>query len=130
MAQEGTRPPSFVVLVNEASRVHFTYRRYLENRLREEFDLGGTAVVLHFRSKAGSTAAAQAATQPDPRGTLDRKFSGSKPARRYKKPKPGTKTGGRKRPGAGEPGRGRTGAGRAGKSKPPAGWTGVAGGRG
>ena len=53
ITQEGTRPPTFAVLVNEASRVHFTYRRYLENRLREEFDFGGTAIVLRFRSKAG-----------------------------------------------------------------------------
>jgi len=68
IAQEGTRPPSFVVLVNEASRVHFTYRRYLENRLREEFDLGGTAVVLHFRSKAGSAASGAGGDPARPTG--------------------------------------------------------------
>ncbi|HEY5997747.1 MAG TPA: ribosome biogenesis GTPase Der, partial [bacterium] len=87
ITQEGTRPPAFAVLVNEASRVHFTYRRYLENRLREEFDLGGTSVVLRFRSKVGSAAAERAKTRPDRRGTLDRKFSGAKPERRYAKPR-------------------------------------------
>jgi GTP-binding protein len=108
ITQEGTRPPAFVVLVNEAGRVHFTYRRYLENRLREEFDLAGTALVLNFRSKAGSFAAARAREKPDQRGTLDRKFAGAKPERRFPKPQPG----------AGRPGRGKPGAG--GKGKPPA----------
>jgi GTP-binding protein len=51
ITQESTRPPTFAVLVNEPSRVHFTYRRYLENRLREEYGFGGTAVVLRFRAK-------------------------------------------------------------------------------
>ncbi|HWR98652.1 MAG TPA: ribosome biogenesis GTPase Der [Candidatus Methanoperedens sp.] len=101
IAQEGTRPPAFTVLVNEASRVHFTYRRYLENRLREEFSLGGTAIVLHFRSKAGSFAAAQARLKPDRRGTLDRKFSGAKPDRRFLRPKPGAGRAGKGKPGPG-----------------------------
>jgi GTP-binding protein len=87
ITQEGTRPPAFAVLVNEASRVHFTYRRYLENRLREEFGLEGTSIVLRFRSKAGSVAAERAGRKADPRGTLDRKFSGAKPAPRFGKSK-------------------------------------------
>jgi GTP-binding protein len=54
ITQEKEGPPTFVVLVNDPARVHFTYRRYLENRLREEFGLEGTAVVLHFRAKKKS----------------------------------------------------------------------------
>ena len=119
IAQEATRPPTFVVLVNEASRVHFTYRRYLENRLREEFDLGGTAIVLRFRSKGRGAAGGEAA-RPDQRGVLDRKFSGKKPERRYAPAKPGTAAPGRKRAGEDKANRGKSRAGRAGKAKPAA----------
>ena len=37
------------ILVNEPSRVHFTYRRHLENRIRAEYGFAGAPVVLHFR---------------------------------------------------------------------------------
>ncbi len=132
ITQEGTRPPTFAVLVNEASRVHFTYRRYLENRLREEYGFGGTALVLHFRSKEGGAAAAREKAQRDPRGTLDRKFSGAKPEPRYARPKPAgakPKPGGakpravgpgRKKPGTGKSAGRRPGAGRGGKGRPAA----------
>jgi GTP-binding protein len=53
ITQEKARPPTFAVLVNNPSLVHFSYRRYLANRLREEFGLEGTAVVLRFRKKGG-----------------------------------------------------------------------------
>ncbi len=90
MTQESTRPPAFAVLVNDAARVHFTYRRYLENRLRETFDFGGTSVILRFRSKERPGAARREAEKPGVRKPLDRKFSASKPAKRYgvKKPAP------------------------------------------
>ncbi len=51
MTQTGTRPPAFVVFTHDASRVHFSLRRRLENRLREEFGLGPTPVALRFRSR-------------------------------------------------------------------------------
>ena len=54
ITQEKTGPPTFAVLVNDPARVHFTYRRYLENRIREEFGLGGSAVVLRFKAKKSS----------------------------------------------------------------------------
>jgi GTP-binding protein len=130
ITQEGTRPPTFAVLVNDASRVHFTYRRYLENRMREEFDLGGTSIVLRFRSKEGSAAAERAKERPDARGTLDRKFSGAKPARRFAKAKPAPekpdpRRSAPRKPGAGKPRPGkpgpkRPGAVRGGKGKPRA----------
>ena len=53
ITQESTSPPTFAILVNDPTRVHFSYRRYLENRLRDEFGLEGTAVRLRFRRKAG-----------------------------------------------------------------------------
>jgi GTP-binding protein len=54
ITQEKTSPPVFAVLVNDPARVHFTYRRYLENRIREEFGLEGSAVVLRFKAKKSS----------------------------------------------------------------------------
>ena len=46
-------PPTFVVFVNDA-RVHFSYRRFLENRLRDAFGFSGTPIRLVF--KAGGSA--------------------------------------------------------------------------
>ncbi len=54
ITQEKTSPPTFAVLVNDPRRVHFSYRRYLANRLREQFGFEGSAVVLLFRRKASS----------------------------------------------------------------------------
>jgi len=98
ITQESTRPPTFAVLVNDAARVHFTYRRYLENRMREQFDFGGTSIVLRFRSKARPGAARRDAAKADARKPLDRKFSGSKPAERFDAKKSTAK-----KPAAGKP---------------------------
>ncbi len=51
MTQARPKPPTFVVLVNDPARVHFTYRRYLLNRFREEFGFEGLPVTIRFRSK-------------------------------------------------------------------------------
>ena len=40
--QASTRPPTFVIFVNEKKLMHFSYTRYLENRLRETFGFEGT----------------------------------------------------------------------------------------
>ena len=42
MTQASTRPPTFVCFVNSAELFHFSYQRYLENRIRESFGLKGT----------------------------------------------------------------------------------------
>jgi GTP-binding protein len=47
--QAGTRPPSFTLLVNDPELVHFSYQRYLENKLRQTFGFSGTSVRLLFR---------------------------------------------------------------------------------
>lgn len=47
------RPPTFVVFCNNAELVHFSYRRYLENRFRRKFGFEGTAIRFEFRSQAG-----------------------------------------------------------------------------
>jgi len=50
--QAAIAPPTFVFFANDASSVHFSYRRYLENRLRDEFGFHGTPIKLIFRDRA------------------------------------------------------------------------------
>ena len=50
--QAAISPPTFVFFASDASSVHFSYRRYLENRLRESFGFHGTPVRLVFRDRA------------------------------------------------------------------------------
>ena len=47
--QVGIKPPSFTLLVNDPDMVHFSYQRYLENKLRQTFGFSGTSVRLFFR---------------------------------------------------------------------------------
>ena len=51
--QASVAPPTFVFFAREAGSVHFSYQRYLENRLRETFGFLGTPVRLVFRERAG-----------------------------------------------------------------------------
>ena len=51
--QSGTRPPKFDFKVNSKGLVHFSYKRYLENKLRENFDLEGTPIIIQFKNKNG-----------------------------------------------------------------------------
>jgi GTPase len=50
--QADVRPPTFVFFANDASLLHFSYRRYLENVLRRRFGFEGTAIKLEFRSRS------------------------------------------------------------------------------
>ena len=49
--QVAINPPTFTFFVNHTDLVTDSYRRYVENRLREKFELAGTPVRLHFRKK-------------------------------------------------------------------------------
>ena len=51
--QSGTKPPKFTFNVNDKGLVHFSYERYLENKIRESFDLVGTPIILQFKNKNG-----------------------------------------------------------------------------
>jgi len=50
--QAAIEPPTFVLFASDAQAVHFSYRRYLENRLREAFGFGGTPLRLIFRERS------------------------------------------------------------------------------
>ena len=51
VSQIGDRPPLFSFQVNDRDLMHFSYARYLENRLRESFDFEGTSIKFVFREK-------------------------------------------------------------------------------
>jgi GTP-binding protein len=50
--QTGVRPPTFLLFCTEPAAVQDSYRRFLENRLREDFDLRGTPVRLRLRARS------------------------------------------------------------------------------
>lgn len=49
--QTGTKPPRFLFHVNDKKLVHFSYERYLENKLRENFDFEGTPIIIEFKNR-------------------------------------------------------------------------------
>jgi GTP-binding protein len=50
-AQTGVAPPTFVFFTNVATGFHFSYERFLVNRLRESFGLTGTPIRIHVRRR-------------------------------------------------------------------------------
>ena len=52
-SQTGITPPKFTFRVNNKGLVHFSYERYLENKIRENFDFTGTPIVLQFKNRSG-----------------------------------------------------------------------------
>ncbi len=80
--QAAVAPPTFVFFAREAASVHFSYQRYLENRLRETFGFLGTPIRLVFRERAGirierkatkrsARSAAASTSRPRPRRPAD-----------------------------------------------------------
>lgn len=51
VSQTDNCPPKFTFNVNNKGLVHFSYLRYLENKLRESFDLEGTPIIIQFKNK-------------------------------------------------------------------------------
>lgn len=49
--QAGICPPTFNIQVNSKGLIHFSYERYLENKIRENFDFEGTPIILQFKNK-------------------------------------------------------------------------------
>jgi len=49
--QTGVKPPTFIVFVNRPEWVHFSYKRFIINRLRESFDLNYTPIRLIFKKR-------------------------------------------------------------------------------
>lgn len=55
VTQVGVAPPTFIFFVNNREWLHFSYERYLENRLRELFPFPGTPIRMVFRSRGEDT---------------------------------------------------------------------------
>jgi GTP-binding protein len=51
LTQVRSAPPTFALFCNYPESIHFSYKRFLENRLREKFDFGGAPIKLLFRKR-------------------------------------------------------------------------------
>ena len=51
MTQVAVKPPSFVIFVNDKEMMHFSYQRYLENKIRESFGFKGTSLKFFVRER-------------------------------------------------------------------------------
>jgi GTPase len=77
--QVAVAPPTFVVFVNDPELIHFSYRRYLENRIRGEYGFLGTPIRLIFRERASEQAARRSAR---PRRSASRGATARRPGAR------------------------------------------------
>ncbi len=86
VTQAAVAPPTFVFFANDAASVHFSYRRYLENRLRDRFGFHGTPIRLIFRDRTAVRLPRRrkSAAAPAPRRTAGGRTTaarGRKPAK-------------------------------------------------
>jgi GTP-binding protein len=79
--QAAIAPPTFVFFASDASAVHFSYRRYLENRLRETFSFDGTPIRLIFRDRSSVKLPRRKKTRSAPVKSSRRASSASRPRR-------------------------------------------------
>jgi len=49
--QKSIKPPTFDIEVNSKGLVHFSYERYLENKIRQNIDFSGTPIIINFKNK-------------------------------------------------------------------------------
>ena len=96
MVQVGVRPPSFVLKTNTDRGLHFSYVRYLENRMRETFGFVGTPIRLSIQKK-------QKGDEEPQEGAKVRRVmdvgEGLKPSRRPRRERPGRAAEGKAVPG-------------------------------
>ena len=50
-AQTGVRPPKFTLFINDHKLTHFSYTRYIENKLRDSFGFEGTSIKIEYKEK-------------------------------------------------------------------------------
>ena len=73
--QVAVAPPTFVIFVNDPELIHFSYRRYLENRIRDDYGFLGTPIRLIFRERASEESARRSARPRTRRTTGKRRGS-------------------------------------------------------
>ena len=54
MTQVSVKPPTFVIFVNDKNLMHFSYERYIENKIREAFGFAGTPIRIFVRERKGN----------------------------------------------------------------------------
>jgi hypothetical protein len=83
-AQAAVAPPTFILFTNSLTKLHFSYERFLENRLREEYSFLGAPIRIQIRGRAesrGNDARKTAAERAPERRSPVRKGPGSKPSK-------------------------------------------------
>jgi len=50
-SQVDVNPPKFVLTVNNPEHFHFSYKRYLENRIRDNFGFSGTPIIIEYKGR-------------------------------------------------------------------------------
>jgi len=80
MTQAATSPPTFVIFTNQGKRLHFSYERFLANRLREKFDFLGSPIRFLQRMKEKREHG-----NPTRDKSSARKIKGSKPNKGYQR---------------------------------------------
>ena len=55
MTQVAVKPPTFVIFVNDKQLMHFSYTRYIENKIREAFGFGGTSLKFIIRERGSDS---------------------------------------------------------------------------
>jgi GTP-binding protein len=56
IAQVKTNPPTFVLFSNKVRKLHFSFERFIENRIREKYPFPGTPIIIRQRAKKGREA--------------------------------------------------------------------------
>jgi len=51
IAQVKVNPPTFVMFSNKMKKLHFSFERFIENRIRERFPFPGTPIIIKQRTK-------------------------------------------------------------------------------
>jgi hypothetical protein len=81
-AQASVAPPTFVLFTNAITKLHFSYERFLENRLREAYGFAGNPIRIQIRGRKDSRGDRKTAAERAPeRRKPVKKGPGSKPTR-------------------------------------------------
>ena len=86
-SQPGVAPPTFVLFTNATSKLHFSYERFLENRLREAYGFLGNPIRIQVRARADTRKHRRVPEHKADRRKPVKKGPGSKPARPKRKPR-------------------------------------------
>ena len=79
--QTAVAPPTFVFFTNVATSFHFSYTRYLENRLREEFGFEGTPIRMHVRARRRAVKETTKPAKKETAKSAKQRGRGSRPRR-------------------------------------------------